>query len=81
MSDGADRAGGALIFVDEIEEGDAYLVLGERRFAVPRSLLPAGVKEGTWLRLVPVDDPALAGEIEARRERLRGTDPGGDIKL
>jgi len=69
------------IFVDAIEDDEAYLVVGEKRFAVPRAMLPKGAAEGTWLRLAVDGDDSLGRAIEARRSRLRGTDPGGDIKL
>jgi len=50
---------------------------------MPRALLPAGAGEGTWLRL-SVDRARkldVQDEIAARRARLLGSDPGGDIKL
>jgi hypothetical protein len=69
------------IFVDAIEDDDVYLVVGEKRFVVPRAMLPKGAAEGSWLRLAVEGDASLGREIEARRGRLLGTDPGGDIKL
>jgi hypothetical protein len=71
-------------FVDalEAESDSARLLIGEEPFTVPRSLLPPGAFEGSWLRIVttllphPPDD-----DTAARRRRLGAADPGGDIKL
>jgi hypothetical protein len=70
-----------LLFVDAIEDDEAFLLLGEKRWPVPRALLPAGAKEGTWLRLVVDSSQRIDEEIEARRIRLLRSDPGGPIKL
>ena len=72
---------GTRIFVDAIEDDEAYLVVGEKRFAVPRAMLPKGAREGSWLRIAVDGDDSIGQEIEARRGHLLGTDPGGDIKL
>jgi len=72
-----------LLFVDAIEDDDAWVVRKDKRYRMPRALLPAGSGEGAWLRLSA--DPARKAEveesIETRRARLLGSDPGGDIKL
>lgn len=72
-----------LLFVDAIEGDSARLLLGTEAFTVPARLLPAGAKEGSWLRPsfalapAPPDDGASA----ALRRRLGRDDDGGDIKL
>ena len=73
-------------FVDRIE-GEFAVLCGEngRCWDLPRWLLPAGAREGTYLRLrIEID----AQETESRRaevwavlERLRSRDAGGDLKL
>jgi hypothetical protein len=70
-----------VLFVDELEDGDAWLLLGDKRHRVPRAMLPIGAHEGTWLRLSIDQAPAEAQEIEAHRERLGRADPGGKVKL
>ena len=72
-----------LLFVDAIEDDDAWLLLGEKRYLIPRALLPAGAGEGTWLRLSvdPSHRAELEESIESRRARLLRADRGGDIKL
>ncbi len=72
-----------LLFIDAIEDDEALVLLGEKRFGFPRALLPASAKEGSWLRLsVDSAQQAKVGEeIEARRARLLRDDPGGNIKL
>jgi hypothetical protein len=70
-----------LLFVDAIEDDEAFVLLGEKRWSMPRALLPAGAKEGTWLRLTVDPSQKLDGEIEARRARLLRSDPGGNVKL
>jgi hypothetical protein len=72
---------GVLLFIDEIEDGEAFVLLGEKRFGLPLALLPAGAKEGSWLRLSLDSSQKLGEEIEARRARLLRKDPGGNIKL
>ena len=72
-----------LLFIDAIEDDGAWVLLEEKRYRMPRALLPAGAGEGTWLRL-SVDRARkleVEDEIEARRARLLRSDPGGDIKL
>ncbi len=69
------------LFIDEIEDDSARLLLDERSFAVPRALLPDDSREGEWLIFSvgrtspPPDDSA------ARRKRMGEDDPGGTIKL
>lgn len=70
-----------LLFVDAIEDGDAWLVLGEKRYLVPRAILPQAASEGTWLRLAVDQPPSEAQNLETRRAQLLQSDPGGNIKL
>jgi hypothetical protein len=69
------------LFVDEIEDDGATLLLGEHSFAVPRALLPEDAREGDRLlfRVARAEPPP--DDTAARRERLGKDDPGGDIKL
>jgi len=72
-----------LLFIDAIEDDEAQVLLEDKRYRMPRALLPVGAGEGTWLRLT-VDrarKQEVEAEIEARRARLLRSDPGGDIKL
>jgi hypothetical protein len=69
------------LFVDEIEDEDARVLLGEHAFMVPASLLPAGVGEGDWVELSVRVIPAPPGDTESRRQRLARDDPGGTVKL
>ncbi|HVT07147.1 MAG TPA: hypothetical protein VHO67_06800 [Polyangia bacterium] len=71
-----------LLFVDAVEAETARLVgAGGAAFTVPLRLLPAGAKEGSWLRasFVLVDPPPDDGA--QIRARLGRGDDGGDIKL
>jgi hypothetical protein len=72
-----------LLFIDAIEDDEAWVLLEERRYRLPRALLPAGAGEGTWLRLTVDSAQKLEAEAEiaARRARLLRSDAGGDIKL
>ena len=70
-----------LLFVDAVEDDDAWVLLGERRHRVDRSILPADAGEGAWLRLSIAEPPAEAKELEERRAKLVRDDPGGPIKL
>ena len=72
---------GVLLFIDEIDDDEVFVLLDEKRWSLPRALLPAGAKEGAWLRLVVDSSQKLGEEIEARRKRLLRKDPGGNIKL
>ncbi len=69
------------LFVDEIEDDSATLLLGERSFAVPRALLPEDAGEGDWLLFRIARTAPPSNDTAARRERLGKDDPGGDIKL
>ncbi len=70
------------LFIDEIDDDIARLLLGDRSFAVPRSLLPEDAREGQWLELSVVHTSAPPGDDSAaRRARLGADDPGGKIKL
>jgi len=72
---------GVLLLVDEIEDEDAWLLAGEKRYRVPRELLPAAAREGTWLRWTIDQAPGETRDMESRRERLTRADPGGKVKL
>jgi hypothetical protein len=70
-----------LLFVDAIEAGIARLLLGVEAFEVPARLLPADVKEGSWLHLSFEIAPAPPDQADALRHKLGQGDDGGDIKL
>ena len=70
-----------IVFIDEIEDRLARLVLDERVFHLPRALLPAEAHEGQWLRISVASIPAPPSQGEARRRRLGENDPGGNVKL
>jgi hypothetical protein len=70
-----------LVFVDAIEHGSARLLLGIDAFNLPVGLLPAGAKEGSWLRLSLRPAPPPADDGGALRRKLGRDDDGGDIKL
>jgi hypothetical protein len=50
-------------------------------FEVPARLLPADVKEGSWLHLSFEIAPAPPDQADALRHKLGQGDDGGDIKL
>lgn len=70
-----------LLFVDAIEGDKARLMWGVEAFDVPARLLPAGTREGAWLRLNLSPAPAPPDEGAALRQKLSRDDDGGDIKL
>jgi hypothetical protein len=70
-----------LLFVDAVEDDDAWVVLGESRHRIARAVLPPGAGEGSWLRLSIAEPPAEAKNLEERRAKLVRDDPGGTIKL
>jgi hypothetical protein len=72
-----------LLFIDAIEGATARLLLGVEAFNVPVRLLPAGSKEGNWVRVSFEVAPAPRGdqETDALRRKLGRDDDGGDIKL
>lgn len=70
-----------LLFVDSVEDDDAWVVLGDRRHRVDRAILPANAGEGSWLRLSIAEPPDEAKKLEERRARLVRDDPGGKIEL
>ena len=80
--DAVPAAPSPLLFVDAIDGQMARLLLsGGASFSVPVRLLPAGVKEGSWLHasfVVAPPPPDGAAEIRARLGR---GDDGADIKL
>jgi Protein of unknown function (DUF3006) len=69
------------LFIDAIEDDEVAVLLGEKRYRLPRALLPAAAKEGTWLRLTIDSSSKVGAAIEAERARLVGSDNGGNIKL
>jgi hypothetical protein len=70
-----------IVFIDELEDRVARLVLDDQVFHLPRALLPADAREGQWLRVSVAVAPAPPGDSAALRKRLGEDDPGGDIKL
>jgi hypothetical protein len=77
----AKESADTLLFVDQIENGWAHLLLGEDAFDVPARLLPAGTTEGTWLRWSFAVAAAPPDAGAAIRRKLQQGDDGGDIKL
>jgi hypothetical protein len=69
------------LFIDEIEDDSARLLLDQRSFIVPRTLLPVQAREGEWLRFSVARTTPPPDDTAARRERLGADDPGGTIKL
>lgn len=70
-----------LLFVDAIEAGTARLLLGVEAFNWPARLLPAGAKEGSWLRASFELVPAPPDDDGALRRKLGQDDDGRDLKL
>jgi hypothetical protein len=70
-----------IVFIDEIADQVARLVLDEQVFHLPRALLPEQAHEGQWLRISAALTPAPPSGGAALRQRLGKNDPGGDIKL
>jgi hypothetical protein len=81
MSEAPQESADTLIFVDQIENGWAHLLLGEDAFDVPVRLLPTGIEEGTWLRWSLTAAPAPPDAGAAIRRKLQRGDDGGDIEL
>jgi hypothetical protein len=71
----------AIVFIDEVEDLVARLVLDQQVFHLPRGLLPAEAREGQWLRISVALTPAPPNDSAAVRKRLGEGDPGGDINL
>jgi len=69
------------LFIDEIEDDSARLLLDQRSFTVPRALLPEDSHEGEWLILSITRTSPPPDDTAARRKRLGADDPGGTIKL
>ena len=76
MSGPPTDAADTLLFVDQIENGWAHLLLGEEAFDVPVRLLPAGAKEGTWLRWSFAVAPAPPDAGAVIRRKLQQGDDG-----
>jgi len=70
-----------IVFVDEVEDLVARLLLGEQVFHLPRALLPADAREGQWLRVSVSLAPSPPSDSAALRKSLGENDPGDDIKL
>jgi hypothetical protein len=70
-----------IVFIDEVEDEVARLLQGEQVFHLPRTLLPADVREGQWLRISVAPAPAPPSGSTALRKRLGDSDPGGDLTL
>jgi hypothetical protein len=70
-----------IVFIDEVEDLVARLVLGDQVFHLPRALLPPDAREGQWLRISVALTPGPPSDSAALRKRLGDSDPGGDIKL
>jgi hypothetical protein len=69
------------VFIDEIDDDSARLLLAEHSFTVPRTLLPEDAREGEWLTLSVARTSPPPDDTAARRARLGADDPGGTIKL
>jgi hypothetical protein len=76
-----DQAKKTTLFIDEIEDDSARLLLDQRSFTIPRALLPEGSHEGEWLTLSLARTSPPPDDTAARRKRLGAHDPGGTIKL
>jgi len=72
---------GVLLFIDALEDDEAWVLLGEKRHRLARALLPPSAREGSWLRLSVDTSQKVGEEMAARRARLLRGDPGGDVKL
>lgn len=70
-----------MVFIDEVEDRVARLVLDDQVFHLPRALLPAEAHEGQWLRISVAAASAPPDGSAALRKRLGENDPGGPIKL
>jgi hypothetical protein len=71
----------SIVFIDEIEDQVARLVLDDQVFHLPRALLPEQVREGQWLRISAALTPAPPSGGATLRQRLNKGDPGDDIQL
>jgi hypothetical protein len=69
------------LFIDEIDDDSAQLLLAEHSFTVPRTLLPEDAREGEWLTLSVARTSPPPDDAAARRKRMGADDPGGTIKL
>jgi len=70
-------------FVDSITDDVATLIFGDRLARVPRSLLPDGVGEGSWVELTirEIAEPPDVAAQRRRRKALTTDDDGGDFEL
>jgi hypothetical protein len=59
--------------IDRFEGDKAVLLVGEEedKLIVPRSSLPAGIKEGQWLQVDVVDDRVLSATIDKAETNKR----------
>jgi hypothetical protein len=51
--------------IDRFEGSIAVVFIGEKRMDVPRSDLPKGVKEGSWLLVEFDEDKIISAQIDA----------------
>ena len=79
---------GDWVYVDGIEDDMARVLIidsaGEwQPFFLPLRVLPAGLKENTWISLHSHRQPSppWADSVRALRERLGRDDDGGDFSL
>jgi hypothetical protein len=84
MSEAPGEVPGDAAVVDRIEDGSrAVLLVGEAEVEVivDVALLPAGTREGDWLRIGLTSDPELTAQrrsaLEQRIETIRRTRGGG----
>ncbi|MBI3074218.1 MAG: DUF3006 domain-containing protein [Deltaproteobacteria bacterium] len=79
------RTAATQVVIDRLDERLATIVIRGQTHTLPRSLLPAGTKEGDALRVsIARDDEAtdkLKREIGTRLGRLRENDGDGDESL
>ena len=74
------------VFVDRMDGGSAVLLLDDgTAFEVPDVIVPAGTREGDWLRLDLSKDPVSTARrtdaVRELRDRLAMRDGGDDIVL
>lgn len=78
----------AQVYVDGIEGDLARLLIVDgagqwQPFHMPLSVLPAGLKDNTWIALhaQPTSPPPFAAGTPSLRARLGSTDDGSDFSL
>ncbi|MEP6652199.1 MAG: DUF3006 domain-containing protein [Myxococcales bacterium] len=78
---GSGNARTICLFVDEISDGVARVLVDEQVLVLALTFLPQGVREGDWVELRTRVIAAPPTETAARRKGLAADDPGGPIKL